>query len=59
MITHDLREAIILSDRVLVMSGRPGTIIDEVVIDIPDRDNPLARGPAREIRQGVATDSPD
>ncbi len=44
LITHDLREAIILSDRVLVMSGRPGTIIDEVVIDIPDRDNPLARG---------------
>jgi NitT/TauT family transport system ATP-binding protein len=43
LITHDLREAIILSDRVLVMSSRPGTIIDEVIIDIPNRDNPLSR----------------
>src|SRR6202008_1815359 len=43
LITHDLLEAVTLSDRVLVMSRRPGKIIDEIVIDIPDRDNPLKR----------------
>lgn len=43
LITHDLLEAVILSDRVLVMSKRPGRIIDEIVIDIPDRDHPLKR----------------
>ena len=32
-----------MSDRVLVMSRRPGRIIDEIVIDIPDRDDPLRR----------------
>ena len=42
-VTHDLVEAIALSDRVLVMSQRPGTIIEEIVIDIPDRDNPMER----------------
>jgi NitT/TauT family transport system ATP-binding protein len=43
LITHDLLEAIILSDRVLVMSKRPGKIIDEMKIDIPDREQPLER----------------
>ncbi len=43
LITHDLLEAVILSDRVLVMSKRPGQIIDEIVIDIPERDHPLKR----------------
>jgi NitT/TauT family transport system ATP-binding protein len=43
LITHDLVEAIALSDRVLVMSPRPGRIVEEIPIDLPDRDNPLAR----------------
>jgi NitT/TauT family transport system ATP-binding protein len=43
LITHDLIEAVTLSDRVLVMSRRPGRIIDEIAIDIPDRDDPLKR----------------
>jgi NitT/TauT family transport system ATP-binding protein len=43
LITHDLIEAVTLSDRVLVMSRRPGSIIDEIVVDIPDRDDPFAR----------------
>jgi NitT/TauT family transport system ATP-binding protein len=43
LITHDLLEAVILSDRVLVMSARPGRIIDEMRIEIPHRDEPLRR----------------
>ncbi len=42
-ITHDLAEAIALSDRVLVMSQRPGTIIEEITVEIGDRDNPMER----------------
>lgn len=43
LITHDLVEAVALSDRVLVMSERPGRIIEELVIEIPDRDNCMKR----------------
>jgi NitT/TauT family transport system ATP-binding protein len=43
LITHDLLEAVTLSDRVLVMSRRPGCIVDEIAIDMPRRDDPFAR----------------
>ncbi|UQS26010.1 ABC transporter ATP-binding protein [Amycolatopsis thermalba] len=34
-ITHSIQEAVLLSDRVLVMGRRPGTFLDEVVVDLP------------------------
>ncbi len=48
-ITHDLVEAIALSDRLLVMSERPGTIIEEIIVDLPHRNNPLERRKLPEI----------
>ncbi|MDK9696908.1 MAG: ABC transporter ATP-binding protein [Siculibacillus sp.] len=42
-VTHDLVEAIALSDRILVMSRRPGRIIEEIPVDIPNRAVPLER----------------
>ena len=35
MVTHDLREAVFLSNHVYVMSKRPGTIVYQQVIDLP------------------------
>lgn len=35
MVTHDLREALYLSDKVYVMSKRPGTIIGSMTSDYP------------------------
>jgi NitT/TauT family transport system ATP-binding protein len=43
LITHDLLEAVILSDRVLVMSRRPGHIVDEIKIEIGNREDPFLR----------------
>jgi NitT/TauT family transport system ATP-binding protein len=34
-ITHDLNEAVFLSDKVVVLSPRPGEIVDEIEIDLP------------------------
>jgi len=54
LITHDLAEAVTLSDRVLVMSRRPGTIIDEIAIDMPQRDDPIARRHDPKVNDYVA-----
>ena len=48
-ITHDLAEGVVLSDRLLVMSSRPGTIIEEITIDLPHRNDPFKRRSLPEI----------
>src|SRR5262249_6137894 len=54
LITHDLLEAVTLSDRVLVMSRRPGHIIDEIRVELPQRDDPIARRQAPRVNEYVA-----
>ncbi|MDN5895421.1 MAG: ABC transporter ATP-binding protein [Nocardioides sp.] len=51
-VTHSLEEAIILGDRVLVMSSRPGRIIDDVQVPFPRPRDTAVRQSARfgEIR---------
>lgn len=40
LVTHDVPEAVMLADRVLVMSPRPGTIIQEVNVHLPNVRDP-------------------
>lgn len=39
-ITHDIDEAILLSDRIYIMSGKPGRIAEEIVIEEPKPRDP-------------------
>ena len=42
IVTHDIDEAILLSDRIYILSGKPGRITDEIIIDLPKpRNNSL------------------
>lgn len=48
-VTHDIEEAVLLGDRVLVMSGRPGRIVEDITIplhrprNLRDREQPEVR----------------
>src|SRR3979490_428523 len=45
-VTHQIDEAVYLSDRVIVMSGRPGRILADIRIDLPrPRSLDIKRGP--------------
>lgn len=45
-VTHDIQEAVLLSQEVWIMSYRPGTILDVVPVDLPDhRDAGIVASP--------------
>jgi NitT/TauT family transport system ATP-binding protein len=54
-VTHDIEEAILLSDRIVVMSGRPGRIREEIAVPFarPRKLDVLDRAEATEIRHRI------
>lgn len=41
IVTHDIDEAILLSDRIYILKGKPGKISDEITINLPKPRNNL------------------
>lgn len=57
VVTHDVDEAIVLGDRVVVMRPRPGRVADEIAIDLPrPRDRQSAAFDFAKRRVMVALD---
>jgi NitT/TauT family transport system ATP-binding protein len=58
-VTHSIPEAVFLSNRVLIMSPRPGSIINSVMIDIPHprsfdtRETPRYYELVTEVREAM------
>jgi len=48
-ITHDIAEAVYLSDRVITMSPRPGRVVSDLTIDLPRRRNEKTRAMPRYV----------
>ena len=47
MVTHSIQEAILLSDRVLIMTARPGRVTADIPISLPrPRSQSLVYDPA-------------
>ncbi|HEY9906134.1 MAG TPA: ABC transporter ATP-binding protein [Thermosynechococcaceae cyanobacterium] len=43
MITHDVEEAVFLSNRIYALGARPGTVRKEMTINLPERTNTVKR----------------
>lgn len=43
LVTHDISEAIVMSDRILILTERPGKIKRDLVLDFPERLAPFKR----------------
>ncbi|RUU46542.1 ABC transporter ATP-binding protein [Mesorhizobium sp. M6A.T.Ce.TU.002.03.1.1] len=53
LITHDVREAVFLSDRIYVLSGRPARVLREVAIPLPRPRKDLASPEASAIEADI------
>ena len=61
LITHSIDEAVKLSDRVIVMTRRPGSVKEDIVIDLPKprrEDDPAVAAMKARIKRLIVEEAP-
>lgn len=56
-VTHDFREAVMLADRIVLLSTAPGSVVADVPVEIP-RDSRTDRGAVAAYRERLVRDHP-
>lgn len=51
-VTHSVEEAVLLSDRIIVIGGRPGRVVEEITVDLP-RPRDVTTASFGEVRRRV------
>jgi NitT/TauT family transport system ATP-binding protein len=54
LVTHDIDEAVLMADRVLIMAGSPGTVVHSIPIDLDgarERDDPSVLAIRRRVME--------
>jgi sulfonate transport system ATP-binding protein len=60
LVTHDIEEAIVVADRILVMAGPPGRFIADLRVDLPrprDRTAPALQALRRRIAEAISPEA--
>lgn len=51
LVTHDISEAISLSDKIIILTNRPATVKKELILNLQHLGNPLQRRESREAKE--------
>lgn len=61
IVTHNIEEAVLMCDRILVFSSNPGRVVAEITVDLPqprDRLDPAFRALVEDIYRRMTTRTP-